>query len=392
MSNRKNWHADTRAIHAGQAPDPTTGAIMTPVYLTSTYVQKSPGEHTGYEYSRTGNPTRTAMEGCLASLEGASHGLGFASGCAAASTVMHLFEAGDHLICGDDLYGGTYRLFDAVWSRHDMAYSFVDLSDPTRLAGAIQENTRAVWIESPTNPLLKLADIRAIAEECKAKGLILIVDNTFMSPCLQTPLALGADIVLHSTTKYIGGHSDVVGGFLGTSDEGLHERLRYLQNAVGSIPGPMDCFLTLRGLKTLPIRMERHDVNARAVAAFLEGHAFVEKVIYPGLESHPQHALACEQASGFGGIVSFVIRGGLAGARAFMENTEVFACAESLGGVESLADHPAIMTHAAIPVEQREALGIVDGLIRLSVGIEHVDDLLSDLEQALQTASAAASA
>jgi cystathionine gamma-lyase len=362
---------------------------MTPVYLTSTYVQKSPGEHTGYEYSRTGNPTRTAMEGCLASLEGAEHGLGFASGCAAASTVMHLFKAGDHLVCGDDLYGGTFRLFDAVWARHDMAYSFVDLSDGQKLREAVQENTRAVWVESPSNPLLKLADIRGLAQVCRELGLLLIVDNTFMSPCFQKPLELGADIVLHSTTKYIGGHSDVVGGFLGTSDDALHEQLRYLQNAVGSIPGPMDCFLTLRGMKTLPIRMERHDTNAMAVARFLEGHAGVERVFYPGLESHPQHALAQEQASGFGGIVTFIIRGGLPGARAFMENTEVFACAESLGGVESLADHPAIMTHAAIPVAQREKLGIVDGLIRLSVGIEHVDDLLADLESALETARAA---
>jgi cystathionine gamma-lyase len=270
-----------------------------------------------------------------------------------------------------------------------MDYSFVDLSDLSTLRSAVGENTRAVWVESPTNPLLKLADIRGLAAVCKELELILIVDNTFMSPCFQTPLLLGADIVLHSTTKYIGGHSDVVGGFLGTSSESLHERLRYLQNAVGSIPGPMDCFLTLRGMKTLPIRMERHGENAMAVAQFLESHSGVERVIYPGLESHPQHALAREQASGFGGIVTFVIEGGLTAARTFMETTEVFACAESLGGVESLADHPAIMTHAAIPVEQREALGIVDGLIRLSVGIEHVDDLLADLKRALETAAVA---
>jgi cystathionine gamma-lyase len=374
---------DTRAIHAGQAPDPTTGAIMTPVYMTSTYVQDSPGVHKGYEYSRTGNPTRTALEACLASLEGAAHGLAFASGCAAASTLMHLFESGDHIVCGDDLYGGTYRLFQNVWTRHQMRYSFVDASDPALIDAAIEPATRAVWIESPTNPLLKLADIAAIAEVTRRRGVLLIVDNTFMSPYFQRPLELGADVVVHSTTKYLGGHSDVVGGFVGLSDPGLRDRLAYLQNAVGAVPGPMDCFLVLRGVKTLAVRMARHADNAMAVARYLQDHPKVERVVYPGLPSHPQHELAARQMDGYGGIVTFVVQGGFAGAKRFMERLHVFACAESLGGVESLADHPAIMTHAAIPAAQREALGIVDGLIRLSVGIEHEADLLADVEQAL---------
>ena len=385
MNNSKDKSFETRTIHAGQSPDPTTGAIMTPVYLTSTYIQESPGVHTGYEYSRTGNPTRTALEDCLASLEGAKHGLCFASGCAAAYTVMHLFQSGDHVVCGDDLYGGTYRLFDQVWARHKMEYSFVDLTAEGALDEAIQDNTRAVWIESPTNPLLKLMDIEAIGKKCKERGLLLVVDNTFMTPYFQKPLSLGADIVLHSTTKYIGGHSDVVGGFLGTSSDELNEKLAYLQNAVGSIPGPMDCFLALRGLKTLHVRMDRHASNAMAVAKYLEGHEAVERVFYPGLPSHPQHELSNRQTSGPSGIVTFVIKGGLPAAKAFMENISVFACAESLGGVESLADHPAIMTHAAVPKEHREALGIDDGLIRLSVGIEGEQDLLLDLKKALAT-------
>jgi cystathionine gamma-lyase len=386
MSSDRQWRTDTQAIHAGQQPDPTTGAIMTPVYLTSTYVQETPGVHKGYEYSRTGNPTRTALEKCLAELEGAKHGLCFASGLAAATTVMHLFKQGDHILCGDDLYGGTHRLFNQIWSKHGMEFSAVDLSDPEAVKEGWQPNTRAVWIESPTNPMLKLADIQRVAELTHEMGGILIVDNTFMTPYFQRPIPMGADIVLHSTTKYIGGHSDVVGGFLGTSSDELKDQLAYLQNAVGAIPGPMDCFLLLRGLKTLHVRMDRHAENALAVAQCLEGHANVESVWYPGLESHPQHELAKKQTTGHSGIVTFVLKGDLSHARRFLEALEVFTLAESLGGVESLADHPAIMTHAAVPAEIRQELGIVDGLVRLSVGIEHIEDLLSDLEQALACA------
>ncbi|TNF28564.1 MAG: cystathionine gamma-synthase [Deltaproteobacteria bacterium] len=373
----------TRAIHAGQQPDPTTGAIMTPVYLTSTYVQAAPGDHKGYEYSRTGNPTRAALEACIASLEGSEHGLAFASGCAASSTVMHLLDAGDHVICGDDVYGGTFRLFDAVWRRAGIDYTFVDLTDPDAVLAAKKPNTKLVWMETPTNPLLKLADIAAIAERAHAHGLLLAVDNTFSTPFNQQPLALGADIVVHSTTKYLNGHSDVVGGAIATKDKALRDRLAYLQNAVGAIPGPMDAFLTLRGLKTLHVRMERHAQNADRLARWLEAHPAVERVLYPGLESHPQHALAKRQMRGFGGMITIFLKGGLAAARQMLSRTHLFACAESLGGVESLIEHPAIMTHASIPFETRQALGITDGLVRLSVGIEDVEDLQADLERAL---------
>ncbi|MCB9786991.1 MAG: cystathionine gamma-synthase [Deltaproteobacteria bacterium] len=373
----------TRAIHAGQSPDPTTGAIMTPVYLTSTYVQASPGEHRGYEYSRTGNPTRTALQDCVAALEGGTHGLAFASGCAAASTLLHSFEAGSHIICGDDVYGGTYRLFQNVWTRHGLSVDFVDLGDPDALERARRPETRMVWLESPTNPMLKLADIEAIASRCKAAGIRLAVDNTFMSPIFQRPLELGADVVVHSTTKYLNGHSDVVGGVLVTNDAVWAEQLAWLQNAVGAVPGPLDCFLTLRGIKTLHVRMERHAQSAMRVARWLEAHPAVERVIYPGLESHPQHALAARQMSGFGGMITFFVRGGLEAARRMLERTHLFQLAESLGGVESLVEHPAIMTHASIPPEQRAALGISDSLVRLSVGIEDVDDLIADLEHAL---------
>lgn len=388
MSSKEQnqWHLDTLAIHAGQAPDPSTGAIMTPVYLTSTYVQESPGIHKGYEYSRTANPTRTALEGCLAALEHAEFGLAFASGCAAASTLMHLFEAGDHIVCGDDVYGGTYRLFQNVWTRHRMEYSFVDLATPAALDDAIRPNTKAVWIETPTNPLLRLMDIRELADRCHRRGLMLIVDNTFATPYLQLPLQLGADVVVHSTTKYLGGHSDVVGGFVGTNRHDIYEKLKYLQNAVGAVPGPLDSFLVLRGLKTLHVRMERHCSNTLVIADVLTTHEAVDRVYFPGLPSHPQHALAARQMSGFGGIVTFVLRGKMAAADRFMRSLKVFACAESLGGVESLADHPAIMTHAAIPPEKRASLGIDDGLIRLSVGIEHPDDLKRDVKQALDAA------
>jgi cystathionine gamma-lyase len=373
----------TLAIHAGQRPDPTTGAVMTPVYLTSTYVQDGPGLHHGFEYSRTGNPTRQALEACLAALEGATHGLAFASGCAAADAVLHLFEAGDHVVVSDDVYGGTFRLFDKVFKRHGLGFTQVDLTDPRNLERAIGERTRAVWLETPTNPMLKLVDLAAVAEIARRRGIVSICDNTFMSPAFQRPLEWGIDVVLHSTTKYLNGHSDVIGGFVGTGDAALAERLQFLQNAVGAVPGPLDCFLVLRGLKTLDVRMERHEQNARAVCEFLLRHPQVERVTWPGLPGHPQHDLARRQLDGFGGVLTFVVRGGVPAASAFLRRLEVFACAESLGGVESLAEHPALMTHASIPREQRAALGIGDGLLRLSVGLEDPEDLIQDLARAL---------
>ncbi len=373
----------TRAIHAGQEPDPTTGAIMTPVFMTSTYVQAAPGVHKGYEYSRTGNPTRAALEACLASLEGGRHGYAFASGCAATSTVMHLLEAGDHVICGDDVYGGTFRLFNAVWRKAGLDFTFTDMTDPDAITRAIRPNTKLVWLETPTNPMLKLFDIAAIAERTKAAGLLLAVDNTFATPMAQNPLALGADIVVHSTTKYLNGHSDVVGGAVVVNDDALGARIAYLQNAVGAVPGPMDSFLVLRGLKTLHLRMERHTRNATHLATMLEGHPAVAKVIYPGLPSHSQHELAKRQMRLAGGMITVVLKGGLAAAEKMLRTTRLFACAESLGGVESLIEHPAIMTHASIPPENRAALGIDDGLVRLSVGIEDVADLEADLLAAL---------
>jgi cystathionine gamma-lyase len=380
---------ETLAIHAGQSPDPTTGAIMTPVYLTSTYVQAGPGEHKGFEYSRTRNPTRDALEGCLAALEGARHGLAFASGLAATDCILHLLQAGDHVLCCDDVYGGTYRLFEKVYRRHGLDFSYADLSEPGGLERGLRTNTRLVWVESPTNPLLKLVDIGAVSRGARAAGARTVVDNTFATPYFQRPLALGADLVCHSTTKYLNGHSDVVGGAVLTGDGELHERLHFLQNAVGGVPSPMDSFLVLRGLKTLHVRMQRHAENAMAVARFLEGHRQVERVLYPGLPSHPQHDLAQKQMSGFGGMVSFVVRGGLPAARALLRSVRVFACAESLGGVESLIEHPAIMTHASVPPEVRERLGIADGLIRVSCGIEAADDLLADLERGLAAAARA---
>lgn len=383
MSESSGHRPGTLAIHAGQEPDPTTGAIMTPVYLTSTYVQESPGVHKGYEYSRTGNPTRTALEDCVAALEGAKRGLAFASGCAAASTVMHTLTQGDHVICGDDVYGGTYRLFQNVWTRGGLAFDFVDLTDPAIIDEIVRPETKMVWLETPTNPLLKVFDIAGIAERCRAHGLKLVVDNTFLSPIFQTPLALGADLVVHSTTKYLNGHSDVVGGVMATNDDALADELAYLQNAVGAVPGPLDCFLTLRGIKTLHVRMARHEDNALQIARWLEAQGAVEKVVYPGLESHPQHDLVRRQQKGFGGMITCVLAEGLPAAKRMLERTTLFACAESLGGVESLIEHPAIMTHASVPKAQREALGISDGLIRLSVGIEDVEDLLGDLSVAL---------
>jgi cystathionine gamma-lyase len=377
---------DTLAIHAGQQPDPTTGAIMTPVFLSSTYVQAGPGQHKGYEYSRTRNPTRTALESCLAALEGASHGFAFASGCSATDCLMHLLDAGDHVVCSDDVYGGTFRLFDKVFRRAGLTYSFVDLSRAGALEAALTPKTKLVWVETPTNPMLKLVDLAAVAELAKKRGLLTVCDNTFMSPYFQRPLEYGFDLVLHSTTKYLNGHSDVVGGFVGTSNAELAQRISFLQNAVGGIPSPMDSFLVLRGVKTLGVRMSRHQENAFKVAEFLSGHPKATKVVYPGLASHPQHALAKRQMKGFGGMLTFEIRGGLAAAHSFLAACKLFSCAESLGGVESLIEHPAIMTHASVPPENRARLGISDGFIRLSVGIEDAGDLVEDLTTALARA------
>ncbi|MCC6997533.1 MAG: cystathionine gamma-synthase [Deltaproteobacteria bacterium] len=375
---------ETLAIHAGQSPDPTTGAIMTPVYLTSTYVQDGPGNHKGFEYSRTQNPTRFALEANLAALEGSGvQGLCFASGLAASTTVLHMLSAGDHVVCGDDLYGGTYRLFERVMRQCGLDFTYVDPTRPQAFADALRPNTKLVWIETPTNPMLKLCDIAAVAELVRGRAL-LAVDNTFMTPYFQRPLTLGADIVVHSMTKYLNGHSDIVGGAVIVKDQALRDRLAFLQNAIGATLGAFDSFMVLRGTKTLPVRMDRHAANAAELAGWLSSHPEVEKVIYPGLASHPQHDLARRQMRGFGGMISMVVRGGLERARAFLKACQIFACAESLGGVESLIEHPAIMTHASIPAEQRARLGIDDGFIRISAGIEHVDDLRADLEQAFK--------
>ncbi len=377
---------ETLAIHAGQEPDPTTGALMTPVYLTSTYAQSAPGEHLGYEYSRTQNPTRHALQDCLAALEGARFGLAFASGLAATDAILHLLDSGDHVVYSDDVYGGTFRLFDKVFRRQGLSFTAVEMTDPKNVERAMTPRTRLVWIESPTNPMLKIVDLAAVAAIARSGRALSVVDNTFATPFFQRPLDLGIDLVAHSTTKYLNGHSDVVGGAAVTSDPEIHERLRFLQNAVGGVPSPMDSFLVLRGLKTLHVRMDRHQENALAVAHFLERHPQVERVTYPGLESHPQHALAGRQMRGFGGMLTFVIQGGLPAARAFLSSLEIFALAESLGGVESLIEHPAIMTHASVPPETRARLGIADGFIRVSVGIEAVDDLVDDLERGFAAA------
>ncbi len=386
MSSDPTQRFDTLAIHAGQQPDPTTGAVMTPVYLTSTYVQDGPGHHKGFEYSRTQNPTRFALQDCLAALEGARHGLCFASGLAATDCILHLLETGDHVLASDDVYGGTFRQFDKVFRRHGLEFSYVDMTDPANVARGLKANTRLVWIESPTNPMLKLVDLPAVAALARAHGARTVVDNTFATPFNQRPLELGIDVVTHSTTKYLNGHSDVVGGAILVSDEALHDRLRFLQNAVGGVQSPFDSFLVLRGLKTLHLRMERHAENALALATFLEGHPQVERVIYPGLPSHPQHPLAKRQMRTPGGMLAFTIRGGLPAATAFLKAVRVFACAESLGGVESLIEHPAIMTHASVPAEVRAALGIADGFIRVSVGVEHLEDLRGDLARGFQAA------
>lgn len=380
----KKMAFETRAIHAGQQPDPTTGAIMTPVYLTSTYVQESPGVHKGWEYSRTHNPTRKAYENCLANLEGGDFGFAFASGCAATTTVLHLLRQGDHVIAGDDMYGGTFRLFDKVIRHNGIEFSYIDLTKVENLEKAITSNTKMIWLETPTNPTLKLVDIAAISKIAKAKGILVAVDNTFLSPYFQKPLLLGADLVVHSATKYIGGHSDVVGGAVVTNRADLAEKMAFLSNSMGGVCGAFDAFLLLRSLKTLPLRMKAHEQNAKKIAQYLSEHNKIERVVYPGLASHPQHALAKTQMSGFGGMITFFVKGGLKEARTLLENVKIFALAESLGGVESLIEHPAIMTHASVPVENRKKLGIDDTLVRLSVGIEDVDDLIWDLDQALR--------
>ncbi len=386
QQNRKNRLGfATRTIHAGQAPDPSTGAIMPPIYATSTYVQESPGKHKGYEYSRTQNPTRMAYERCLADLESGSAGFAFASGMAATATLLELLDSGSHVLAMDDLYGGSYRLFHNVRERSaGLAFTFADLSDKATVEAALRPDTRMIWVESPSNPLLKLVDFEMIAGIARERGILTICDNTFASPYVQRPLESGFDVVMHSATKYLNGHSDMVGGIVAVGDNPeLAERLAYLQNAVGAVAGPFDSFLALRGLKTLALRMQRHCENAAVVAEYLEDHLKVEAVYYPGLASHPQHDLAKRQMSRYGGMVTAVLEGGLPAAKRFLERVRIFALAESLGGVESLIEHPAIMTHASIPAETRAKLGIGDGLVRLSVGVEDADDLIADLAQAL---------
>ncbi len=374
----------TKAIHAGVHPDPTTGAIMTPIYQTSTYVQESPGKHKGYEYARTQNPTRDALQANLAALENGQHGICFASGLGATDAILKLFKPGDEIIASSDLYGGTYRIMVRVFAEYGLKFTFVSLDDPTKLEAALTEKTRMVWIETPTNPLLRIVDIAAIAQITQARGIKLVVDNTFASPYLQNPLDLGADIVVHSVTKYIGGHSDTVMGAIIANDDDTASRLKFIQNACGAVPGPQDCFLALRGIKTLHIRMERHCQNAQRVAEYLQQHPKVGKVYYPGLPDHPGHELAKRQMRGFGGMVSFELVGdSLPEAIKVMESFEVFSLGESLGGVESLCTHPASMTHASIPKDEREANGLKDTLIRLSVGIEDVEDLIEDLGRAI---------
>ena len=379
------WGLGTAAIHAGQSPDPSTGAVMPPIYATSTYAQASPGVHQGFEYSRTQNPTRFAYERCVAALEGGTRGFAFASGMAATATLLELLDTGDHVIAMDDLYGGSFRLFERVRRRSaGLDFSFVDLTNPAALEAAITPRTKLVWIETPTNPLLKIVDIAATSAIARRHGLLVVVDNTFASPILQRPLGCGADIVMHSATKYLNGHSDMVGGVAVVGENAdLAERLAFLQNSAGAVQGPFDSFLALRGLKTLHLRMKAHCDNARVVAEFLCDHDAVSNVIYPGLPSHPQHELASRQMDGFGGMLSFRLKGGFDAAKGFCERTTLFTLAESLGGVESLVNHPAVMTHASVPVETRARLGIGDDLVRLSVGVEDPDDLLRDLAKAL---------
>jgi len=384
--SKDEFEFDTRAIHAGQVPDPVTGAITTPLYLTSTFVQSAPGVHQGFDYSRSGNPTRRAYETCVANLEGARFGFAMASGCVGTATIAHLLSSGDHVVACDDMYGGSYRLFERVFARNGIEFSYVDLTRIDDLADAMRTNTRLVWIESPSNPLLKLVDIATAARIAHAGGAWLAVDNTFASPYFQRPIEHGADIVLHSTTKYVNGHSDLIGGVVVTDDEPLAAELKFLANAIGGIQSTFDAFLCLRSLKTLAVRMRAHEQNAFAVARFLEAHPKVERVLYPGLPSHPQHELARRQMSGFAGMISFNVAGDLAATQRVLERFRVFSLAESLGGVESLIEHPAIMTHASLPPEVRQALGIGDNLVRVSVGIEAAADLIRDLERALAAA------
>ena len=374
----------TKAIHAGQEPDPATGAIMTPVYLTSTYVQSAPGVHKGYDYARTNHPTRAALERNLAALEDATFGLCFASGLAAETTFAATLSPGDHVLCGRDVYGGTYRLFTKVFQRFGVQFTFANLHDLDELERSLRPETKVVWLETPSNPLLTVTDLAGAAKRAHARGAKVVVDNTFATPYLQQPLALGADLVVHSTTKYLGGHSDVVGGAIVTNDAELHERLRFLQNAMGGVPGPLDCFLVLRGTKTLAVRMRQHCENARKIAAFLKGHREVKRVSYPGLPDHPQHEIAKRQMRDFGGMIAVELQGGLERNVRFTTKTRIFALAESLGGVESLIDHPTTMTHASIPKAERAKGGLDDALVRLSVGIEDVEDLIEDLDQAIE--------
>ncbi|MBX3321352.1 MAG: cystathionine gamma-synthase [Phycisphaeraceae bacterium] len=384
MRDASSYGFGTRAIHAGQVPDPTTGAIMTPIYQTSTFVQKSPGVIVGeYDYSRAANPTREALQQNLASLESGRFGLCYSSGVAATGAVLHVLKAGDEVILCDDVYGGTNRLFHRVFAQLGIVTKLVDMTDVSRVKAAVTPKTKLIWLETPTNPMLKIIDIAAVAAIGKAAGALVAVDNTFASPFLQSPLALGADIVCHSATKYIGGHSDSIGGALVVNDEDLYKRLKFIQLSEGAVPGIMECFLFLRSTKTLHVRMERHCSNAMTIAEHMERHQAIERVIYPGLASHPQHELAKKQMRGFGGIVTVYVRGGLDASRRMLERVRIFSLAESLGGVESLIEHPAIMTHASVPPDQRAALGITDGLVRLSVGIEDVADLIADLDRAL---------
>ena len=381
---KKKLRFNSATIHGGQSPDPAYGAVMPPIYQTSTYAQSSPGDHKGFEYSRTHNPTRSALERSIASIENGQHGLTYASGLAAMDAVMKLFSPGDEIISTNDLYGGSYRLFTKIFENYGLKFHFVDMQDPNHVAKYVNENTKLIWVETPTNPMMNIIDIKGMAALAKLKNVLLAVDNTFASPYLQQPLDLGADIVMHSATKFIAGHSDVVLGLLVVNDDELQEKLAFIQNASGAIPGPMDSFLTLRGIKTLHVRMQRHSENGAAIANYLNQHSKIEKVYWPGFEFHPNHQIAKDQMNDFGGMISFVPKGGdLATAIKIVEKMEVFTLAESLGGVESLAGHPASMTHASIPKEEREKSGVVDGLIRLSVGIEDAQDLIEDLEQAI---------